>query len=73
MGEFLDDTESRPQGKFEWRPGDITILTPEESASADAEYQELLAEMEEEEAREAARLLLDDVGPRSSEHREEPD
>jgi hypothetical protein len=73
MGEFLDDMEPRLRGKFEWRPDDITILTPEEAAAADTEYQELLAEIEEEEAREAARLLLDSVDPRSREHREEPD
>ena len=65
--------EPRPQGKFEWRPRDITILTPEEAAAADSEYQELLAEIEEEEAGEAARFLLNSVDPRSKEHREEPD
>jgi hypothetical protein len=39
--------EPEQRSKFEWRPEDITILTPAEAANAEAEYQELLAEIDE--------------------------
>jgi hypothetical protein len=50
MSEFLGDKEAGAQSKFEWRPEDVTILTPEEAAAAEAEYQELLVEMDREAA-----------------------
>jgi len=54
MSDDEDEVEySKPQSKFEWRPGDVTILTGEEAAEAEADYQAQLAEMEEDEAAEA--------------------
>jgi hypothetical protein len=46
-----NDATLKPQSKFEWRPEDIIILTPEESAAAEAEYRELLAKMATQDAR----------------------
>jgi len=43
FGEYI-----HPQSKFEWRPEDVTILTDEEAAAADAEYQEWLSACNEE-------------------------
>ena len=53
---MTDDTRDtdhlKPQSKFEWRPEDITVLTEEETAEAEAEYLELLAELEGESEKE---------------------
>lgn len=35
----------KQQSKFEWRPGDVIILSPEESADATPEFAERQAEL----------------------------
>ena len=50
-----------PQSKFEWRREDITILTEKEAAEAEAEYLELLAELEVESEKERFGLASDDA------------
>ena len=46
MNNEEDDRESRPQSKFEWRPGDVVMDTQEETDAAIAEYEEWLAEQD---------------------------
>ena len=48
MKDEVGDHNPKQQSKFEWRPGDVTILSPEESAAATAEYEEWLTELAEE-------------------------
>lgn len=50
MKDEMSDSNPRPQSKFEWRPGDVTILSPEESAAAIAEFEQWQAELAQETA-----------------------
>jgi len=50
MKDEMGDSNPRPQSKFEWRPGDVTILSPEESAAAITEFEEWQAELAQESA-----------------------
>jgi len=43
MGVDANGENSLPQSKFEWRPEDVTIDSPEEAAIDLAEYEEWLA------------------------------
>ena len=54
-----NNTMAERQSRFEWRPEDIVILTPDEAAIAEAEYQELLAEMAVEDAHHDQTILDD--------------
>ena len=47
MSDEMGDHNPKQQSKFEWRPGDVTILSPEESAAATAEFEEWQAELAE--------------------------
>jgi hypothetical protein len=40
MSDELGDHNPKQQSKFEWRPEDIIILSPEESDAATAEFEE---------------------------------
>jgi hypothetical protein len=48
MRDEMGDHNPKQQSKFEWRPGDVTILSPEESAAASAEFEEWQAELAQE-------------------------
>ena len=45
MRDEMGDHNPKQQSKFEWRPGDVIILSPEESAAVTAEFEEWQAEL----------------------------
>jgi hypothetical protein len=45
MRDEMGDHSPKEQSKFEWRPEDIIILSPEESAAATEEFEECQAEL----------------------------
>jgi hypothetical protein len=48
MGDDAHGKNPLPQSKFEWRPEDVTIVSPEEAATDEAEFEEWLAESSDE-------------------------
>jgi hypothetical protein len=70
VSEGKNNTETRPQSKFEWRPEDITILGQENGDAAEAESDESLVEMDWEGT--YANPSATTADPRSPERRGEP-
>jgi hypothetical protein len=68
VSEGKNNTEPRPQSKFEWRPEDITILSQEIGDAAETESDESLVEMDWEGTDPSATT----AASRSPERRGEP-
>ena len=63
MGDYAYVENSLPQSKFEWRPEDVTIDSPEETANDIAEYEEWLAKSSDENSSAQSASVTESSGP----------